>query len=47
MTKDMNIKEREKSIIEDFSLFEDWMMKYEYIIELGKNLPMIDEKFKK
>jgi len=46
MTKDMNIKEREESIIEDFSLFEDWMMKYEYIIELGKNLPMIDEKFK-
>ncbi|HRB00805.1 MAG TPA: SufE family protein [Ignavibacteria bacterium] len=46
MTKDINIKEREESIIEDFSLFEDWMMKYEYIIELGKNLPMIDEKFK-
>lgn len=46
MTKEMNIKEREESIIEDFSLFEDWMMKYEYIIELGKNLPMIDEKFK-
>ncbi|MFZ1321273.1 MAG: SufE family protein [Ignavibacteria bacterium] len=42
----MNIKEREESIVEDFSLFEDWMMKYEYIIELGKNLPMIDEKFK-
>lgn len=46
MTKDMNIKEREESIVEDFSLFEDWMMKYEYIIELGKKLPMIDEKFK-
>lgn len=46
MIKDMNIKEREESIVEDFSLFEDWMMKYEYIIELGKNLPMIDEKFK-
>ena len=46
MIKDMNIKEREESIVEDFSLFEDWMMKYEHIIELGKNLPLIDEKYK-
>lgn len=30
-------------IIEEFSVFEDWMDKYEYIIELGKSVPMIEE----
>ena len=33
-------------IVEEFDMFEDWMEKYEYIIELGKTLPMIDEKYK-
>tara|TARA_B100001758_G_C18349122_1_gene578795 strand:- start:29 stop:448 length:420 start_codon:yes stop_codon:yes gene_type:complete len=33
-------------IVEEFNMFEDWMEKYEYIIELGKTLPMIDEKNK-
>ena len=33
-------------IVEEFHMFEDWMEKYEYIIELGKTLPMIDEKYK-
>ncbi|HQV34871.1 MAG TPA: SufE family protein, partial [Flavobacterium sp.] len=28
------------------SMFDDWMQRYEYIIELGKALPLIDEKFK-
>jgi cysteine desulfuration protein SufE len=41
-----SIKETEDEIIEEFSLFDDWMGKYEYIIELGKNLPLIDPKFK-
>ena len=36
----------ENEIIEEFSVFEDWMDKYEYIIELGKSVPMIDEKQK-
>ena len=40
------IQEREDQIVDDFSLFDDWMMKYEHIIELGKNLPIIDEKYK-
>lgn len=40
------IEELENEIVEEFSLFEDWMSKYEYIIELGKKLPLIDEKFK-
>ena len=33
-------------IVEEFDMFEDWMEKYEYIIELGKTLPMIDKKYK-
>ena len=33
-------------IVEEFDMFEDWMEKYEYLIELGKTLPMIDEKYK-
>lgn len=40
------IPEIEQEIIEEFEAFDDWMDKYEYIIELGKDLPLIDEKFK-
>jgi len=36
----------QEEIVEEFDMFEDWMEKYEYIIELGKTLPMIDEKYK-
>lgn len=42
----MKIKEIQEEIVEEFSMFEDWMQRYEYIIELGKNLPLIDENFK-
>jgi cysteine desulfuration protein SufE len=42
----MNIKEQQDAIIEDFSFFSDWMDKYEYIIQLGKELPLIEEKYK-
>lgn len=42
----MNIEEIEQEIIEEFEMFDDWMQKYEHIIELGKSLPMIDEKDK-
>ncbi|WP_236975715.1 SufE family protein [Membranihabitans maritimus] len=42
----MTIKEKQDEIIADFSFFEDWMDKYEYIIQLGKELPLIDEAFK-
>ena len=42
----MNIQDVEKGIIHEFSLFEDWMDRYNYIIELGKSLPMIDDKYK-
>lgn len=41
----MTIKEIQEEIIDDFSMFDDWMQRYEYIIELGKTLPLIDPKF--
>lgn len=41
-----SIKNIQQSIIEEFDTFEDWMEKYEYIIDLGKSLPIIDNKFK-
>ena len=43
----MTIKEIQEEIIDEFSMFDDWMERYEYIIELGKSLPLIDETFKK
>lgn len=42
----MTIKERQDEIIDEFSIFSDWMDKYEYIISLGKELPIIDSKKK-
>ena len=42
----MTIQETQREIIEEFSLFEDWMQRYEYMIELGKSLPLIPEEFK-
>lgn len=42
----MTIKEIQSEIIDEFSMFDDWMERYEYIIELGKNLPLIKEEFK-
>ena len=42
----MTIRETETRIIEEFSQFDDWLDKYNYIIETGKTLPGIDEKYK-
>jgi cysteine desulfuration protein SufE len=42
----MTIKEIEENIIDEFSMFDDWMQKYEHIIELGKELPLIEEQYK-
>jgi len=42
----MTIKEIQEEIVDEFSMFDDWMERYEYIIELGKSIPLIDEKFK-
>ena len=42
----MTIKETQDIIIEEFSMFPDWMEKYEYLIELGKGLEPIEERGK-
>ena len=42
----MDIKEIQNEIVSEFSMFDDWMERYEYIIELGKGLPIIEEQFK-
>ena len=36
----------EQDIIEDFELFDEWAEKYEYVIEIGRKLPAMDDKFK-
>jgi len=40
------IKDIQNDIIDEFSMFDDWMQRYEYIIELGKSLPLIDDQYK-
>ena len=40
------IQEIQDEIVDEFSLFDDWMQRYEYIIDLGKSLPLIDEQYK-
>jgi cysteine desulfuration protein SufE len=40
------IEDKQQEIVSEFSLFDDWMEKYEYIIDLGKDLPLIDENLK-
>jgi cysteine desulfuration protein SufE len=41
-----SISEIENEVVEDFELFDEWTEKYQYIIELGQNLPALDEKYK-
>jgi len=42
----MTISTLQDELIEEFSLFDDWMDKYEHLIELGKSLPLIDASLK-
>jgi len=42
----MTIKEAQDELIEDFELFDDWESKYEYIIDLGKQFPPLEEQYK-
>ncbi len=42
----MGIEEIEKSIIEDFELFDEWADKYQYIIEIGQKLDVLDDQYK-
>ena len=46
MTDHKTIQEIEKEIVEEFSLFDDWDEKYEYIIDLGKKLPALEDQYK-
>ena len=43
----MTIEEIQIEIVDEFSIYDDWMDKYNYLIELGRDLDIIDEKFKK
>ncbi len=42
----MTIEAIQEEIIDEFSMFDDWMQKYEYMIDLGKSLPLISEENK-
>jgi cysteine desulfuration protein SufE len=42
----MTIAEIQKEIVNEFSFFDDWMQRYEHMIELGKSLPLIPEVYK-
>lgn len=42
----MTIEQTEQQIIEEFSIFEDWLDKYNYLIESGKDVPLIDARYK-
>jgi len=42
----VTIKDIQNEIIDEFSMFDDWMQRYEYMIELGKSLPLIDDHYK-
>ncbi len=41
-----SIKEIQDEIIDEFSMFEDWEERYQYMIDLGKTLPLIKEQYK-
>jgi cysteine desulfuration protein SufE len=47
MNDQKTIEEIEKEIVEEFSLFDSWDDKYEYIIDLGKKLPLLEEQYKR
>jgi cysteine desulfuration protein SufE len=42
----MTLEDKQQEIIDEFAVFDDWMDKYEYIIDLGKELPLIDPELK-
>ena len=42
----MNIQDIQNEIIDEFSMFDDWMQRYEYMIDLGKSLPLINDQYK-
>lgn len=42
----MRIKEIQEEIIDEFSMFDDWDERYQYVIDLGKTLPLVEEQYK-
>ena len=42
----MTIQDIQNEIIDEFSMFEDWEERYQYMIDLGKDLPLIDNQYK-
>ena len=42
----MTIPELQEQVVSEFSLFDDWMDKYNYLIEMGRSIPIIDEHYK-
>ena len=42
----MTIAEIQDEIVDEFSMFDDWMQRYEHMIELGKSLPLIEDQYK-
>jgi cysteine desulfuration protein SufE len=42
----MTIQEIQDEIVDEFAMFDDWMQRYEYMIDLGKSLPLIDDNLK-
>lgn len=42
----MDIKARQDEIIDEFSMFDDWDERFQYVIDLGKSLPLIEEQYK-
>lgn len=46
MSPDATIEERERAVVEEFAFFDDWMGRYEYLIEQGKSVPLIPDGLK-
>lgn len=46
MPAQVTIQDRAREVVEEFALFDDWMGKYEYLIELGKSIPEIEDEYK-
>lgn len=42
----MKIKEIQDEIIDEFSMFDDWEERYQYVIDLGNSLPLVEEQYK-
>ena len=42
----MSIRDIQEEIIEEFAMFDDWMQKYDYLIELSKDIPLISEEYR-